>query len=269
MFTIRTLTGAFTVATILTIVPGQIQAQERNEAVALEWQETMEPGSRLHLFNINGGITVEAASGNRVEVVAHKRWTRGDPELVRVEARRTAGGNAIVCAFWSADATCDEDGYSRIRTRNDRNNRNDVSVHYTVRLPAGVHVTSNTVNGGITIADVTGEINAETVNGSIKAESAGGPVRATTVNGSIEATMGSSPRDDIRYETVNGAITITVPADFSANLALRTTNGSIRSDFPITVQGRINPRRLDAQLGEGGPRVEASTVNGSVRLVRN
>src|SRR5690606_34495687 len=190
-------------------------------------------------------------------------------DLVRVEARKTGGGNALVCAFWTEEATCDEDGYSRQRMHNERNDRNDVSVHYIVRLPAGVHVTSSTVNGGITITAVSGEIDARTVNGGIKAESAGGPVRARTVNGSIDARMGSVPRDDIRYETVNGAITISVPEDMSARLSLRTTNGSIRSDFPVTVQGRLNPRRLDAQLGDGGPNVEARTVNGSVRLLRN
>lgn len=269
MLITRTLPGAFAAAALLYSFPGQLQAQDRDEVVALEWQETMEPGSRLYLYNINGGITVEASSGSQVEVVATKRWNRGDPDQVRVEARRINGRDGIVCAFWTEEATCDESGYSRHRMRNDRNNRNDVSVHYTVRLPQGVHVKSNTVNGGITISDVTGEIDAETVNGGIRAESAGGPVTATTVNGAIDVRMGSSPRDDLRYKTVNGAITITVPTDFAAQLSLRTTNGSIQSDFPVTVQGRINPRRLDAQIGEGGPRIEASTVNGGVRLRRN
>src|SRR5690606_21721606 len=89
--------------------PAPALAQERQEMVALEWREVMEPGSRLHLHNVNGGITVEAGSGDRAEVIVHKRWRRGDPDQVRVEARRINGDrDAIICAFWNENASCDE-----------------------------------------------------------------------------------------------------------------------------------------------------------------
>lgn len=238
--------------------------------MALEWREVMEPGSRLHLHNVNGGITVEAGSGDRAEVIVHKRWRRGDPDQVRVEARRINGDrDAIICAFWNENASCDESGYRSGRNDRRTNRDNDVSVHYTVRLPQGVHLRSNTVNGGISISDVSGEVEANTVNGGITASSTSGPVRAETVNGSIKVSMGAVGNEDLRYETVNGSITIEVPADFAGRLSLRTVNGSLRSDFPITVQGRFNPRRIDAQIGEGGGRLEAETVNGGIRLIRN
>jgi hypothetical protein len=36
-------------------------------------------------------------------------------------------------------------------------------------------------------------------------------------------------------------------------------------DFPITVQGFIG-RRITTTLGQGGPRVRATTTNGGVRI---
>jgi hypothetical protein len=47
---------------------------------------------------------------------------------------------------------------------------------------------------------------------------------------------------------------------------METVNGSLQSDFPITMQGRFNPRHLRAKIGEGGPTVRLRTVNGSVEL---
>lgn len=252
------------------LVPQAIAAQDddRQSTVALEWSEAMEPGSQLYLHNINGGVTVEASSGNRAEVIARKSWRRGEPERVRVEARRLNGGrDAIICAFWNEDATCDENGYRSGQNR--RRNDGDVSVHYTVRLPQGVNLYSRTVNGAISITGVGGAVDARTVNGAITASSTSGPVQAQTVNGSIRVKMGSVRADDLRYKTVNGSITVEVPGDFAGRLSLRTVNGSLQSDFPITVQGRFNPRRIDAQIGEGGGRLEVETVNGGVRLIRN
>lgn len=257
------------VAAAVTVVyasPASAAAQDRQEMVALEWRETMEPGSRLFLHNMNGGITVGRATGNQAEVIVRKSWRRSDPELVRVEARRTGGGrNATICAFWTENGSCEEESYISGRRR-DGNRDMDVNVTYEVRLPDGVNLYARTVNGGLSIDGVSGSVDARTVNGAVRASSMGGPVQAETVNGAINVKMGTAGSSGLRYKTVNGAITIELPDDFAGHLSLRTVNGSLQSDFPITVQGRFNPRRIDAQIGEGGPRLEAETVNGGVRL---
>lgn len=269
MMTVSRSMFAVLAAVTLTLGALPADAQGQREEVALEWREPMASGSRLYLYNVNGGVTVEGGTGDQAEVIATKRWRRGDPERVRVEVRRVNGGrDVVVCAFWNENASCDENGY-RSGRGNRRNQNNDVSVHYTVRLPRDVNLRSSTVNGGIRISDATGVVEAQTVNGSITASSVGGPVTAETVNGSIRVQMGAVGTEDLRYKTVNGSITIEVPSDFSGQLSLRTVNGSLQSDFPITIQGRFNPRRIDAQIGEGGRRLEAETVNGSIRLVRS
>jgi DUF4097 and DUF4098 domain-containing protein YvlB len=107
------------------------------------------------------------------------------------------------------------------------------------------------------------------VNGEIEAVSAGGPVVASTVNGSINARMGTlGGSESLRYATVNGSITVEVPTALDADLEMRTVNGRLSSDYPMTVEGRIDPRHLRATIGRGGRRLEFTTVNGSVRLVK-
>ena len=244
-------------------------AQQRSTERDFSWDGRVTSGKWLYVRNLNGSIRVERATGDRAEVTAVKRWRRGSPEDVRIETRRIGGddGDAIICAFWAENATCDEDGY---RSRGDnwrgRDRDNDTSVEFTVRLPAGVRLGVSTVNGGVTVAGATSEVRASTVNGRVSAVSTGGPVNASTVNGDIDVRMRELGTGDLEYSTVNGSIEIEVPSNLDADLDMRTVNGSLSADFPITLQGRVNPRRMRATIGKGGRRLRLETVNGSVEL---
>ncbi len=238
------------------------------ESDSWEWSGTIGEGRTVYLHNVNGAVRVEAGSGNTVEVRAIKRWRRGNPEMVRIEARVAGGGNGdvIICALNNPRATCDADG---IRSNSDRdrgwNRDNDVSVEFIVRVPTSAQVDANTVNGELSIRDVRGDVRARTVNGDIDARSTAGRVWANTVNGSI-TVAGVVDGGGVEYGTVNGSITIELPADANARVDLSTVNGRIATDFPITFDGTIDPRRIRADIGRGGGTLRARTVNGGIRL---
>ncbi len=232
------------------------------------WAGVIPNGKRIIIKDINGGIDVVHSSSGKVEVTADKRWRRGNPDDVRIEQQKI-GEDVLVCALWGDASRCDENGMHSSRN-NKWNDRNDVSVHFTVKVPDGVRVDVSTVNGGLEINGVTTEVRAATVNGSINARSAGGPVRATTVNGGIKVSMGSIGNgDDLEYETVNGAITIELPANIGAQVELSTVNGGVTTDFPVTVSGTLSRKRLRGTIGDGRTRLRASTVNGGITLRKN
>ena len=267
MHTIRRFTSAallpLAVATAALATP--LAAQDDRSSSDWTWNGTLAEGRTVFLHNVNGSVRVESGSGNRVEVTAEKRWRRGDPEDVRIEAKQLSNGNVVVCAMWRRGDSCDEGGIDGGERNWNRNN--DVSVHFVVRLPAYANVDANTVNGGVEVSELRGWVEANTVNGNVEAASSGGPVRARTVNGSIRA-RGQITADGLDYQTVNGSIEIELPADANADVSLRTTNGRVTSDFPITFTGEINPRRIEAKLGNGGPELRARTVNGGIRLLK-
>ncbi len=251
------------------LFPATMQAQDRDSQRdnAFTWSGSVPAGKRILIKNVNGGITVERSTSGRVEVNAEKRWRRGNPEDVRIEQQKL-GDDVLVCALWHESSRCDERGIHTNRgMRSD--NRNDVSVHFTVRVPEGVRVDIATVNGGLEVSGVTTDVKAATVNGNITARSAGGPVRAKTVNGSIRVSMGAlASAEELEYETVNGGVTIELPSNFGAQLELSTVNGRVSTDFPITVSGTLSPRRLRGTVGDGSTRLRASTVNGSITLAK-
>jgi hypothetical protein len=262
-----------TIATIVALaamalpLPAQQASGTTSNGNTFDWSGAIPAGSWLRIANINGAIDVEAASGNTAEVHGEKKWRKGDPSRVRFVVAKD-GDNVTICAIWNENDSCDENGYRSHGHNGDDDHENDVSVRFTVKLPKGVRIRTNSVNGELSIAGATAEVVAHTVNGRIDAASTTGPVDARTVNGEINVRMDAIPAstEDLEYSTVNGSVTIELPSDFSGELEMETVNGSLQSDFPVTMQGRWNPRHLRAKIGEGGPTIRLKTVNGSVEL---
>ena len=264
----RTHLVAVSTVAVMSLAASGASAQQRSNDRDFSWDGRITAGRWLYVRDLNGSIRVERATGERAEVTAVKRWRRGNPEDIRIETRRLGGddGDVLICAFWTENASCDEDGYRSRGDNNWRGHDNDTSVEFTIRLPPGVKLGVSTVNGGVTVNGATSEVRASTVNGRVSAMSSGGPVNASTVNGDIDVRMRELGTGDLEYSTVNGSIEIEVPANLDADVDMRTVNGSLSADFPITLQGRVNPRRIRATIGKGGRRLRLETVNGSVEL---
>jgi hypothetical protein len=229
-----------------------------------EWSGRIAAGRAIEIKGVNGSIEAEPATGSEVEVVAHKRARRSDPDLVRLEVIEHDGG-VTICAVYPTPRgerpnECKPGDGGRMSTRN-----NDVQVEFSVRVPAGVRFIGRTVNGSIDARGLRSDTEAHTVNGSVGI-STRGLARASTVNGSIEAQMGAGVREPLEFETVNGGITLIVPAGSDAELRATTVNGDITSDFPVSVRGKLNHRRLSGTIGRGGPQLMMTTVNGDIRL---
>ena len=261
--------GAALVAALpLALTP--LGAQSRSSDT-FTWESRVPSGRWVYLRNLNGEVRVERGTSDRVQVTAVKHWRRGDPQDVTIKAEKARDGESVVvCALWGPDATCDENGYqSRNRRGWSGDNDNDVSVEFTVRVPAGVRVDASTTNGDLTVVGATAEVNARTTNGDVRAETAGGPVTARTTNGNVTARMGDlGDARDLDFSTTNGSVVVEVPGSLGADIDMSTTNGHVSSDFPLTMTGRIDPRRLRATIGDGSRRLRLHTTNGNVELRR-
>ena len=139
-------------------------------------------------------------------------------------------------------------------------------MDFTIKLPAGIEFSGQTVNGDVDAEDLGADALVSTVNGSVDV-SAAGHVEASTVNGSIRAAMGRADwSSEAEFSTVNGGITLTLPGDLSAEVSAETVNGDLETDFPLTVTGKFGPRHMRGTIGNGGRRLKLSTVNGSIHL---
>jgi hypothetical protein len=247
-------------------------AQGTNTKDAFTWTGDIKSGHWIRLHNLNGMVSVEPGSGDKVEVKAVERWRRGDPESVRFTVQKVGDGDndVLICALWGQNSDCDVRGYHSHSDDEDRgrDRNNDVNVEFRLLVPRGVRVAVNTVNGSVHVSGATSEVRAGSVNGEVDVTTAGGPVSATTVNGSVHAKLGHVDADDeMSFGTVNGSVIVTLPSDVSTDVDISTLNGAIRTDYALSVTGRIDRRHVNAHIGKpGGGRIRLRTVNGSVEL---
>ncbi len=233
------------------------------------WSGPLAAGQWARGHSVNGSIKFEASPDNQVHIRAEKKSSnnrrRGDSRDVAFGLVRTATG-ITVCVLRHGIDTCDEEGIESARRSN---YSSDWHADLTIQLPRGAHASAETVNGGVRVAGVSGEIKASTVNGGVDVTTSGGPVSATTVNGSVRAEMGTASRKAMRFKTVNGSVEVSLPSETRADLDISTVNGSINTEFPVTITGRWGPKSARGSINGGGETISISTVNGSVRLRRS
>lgn len=252
------------------LISGLALAAVAQEPVPFTWTAEIEPGKLVEIRGINGGIRAEQATGSQVEIIAKKTARRSDPNEVRIDVVPYEDG-VLVCAIypgWPYPNTCSPYPQTGVST-SIRNN--DVQVEFTVRVPAGVGFKGRTINGAVDANLPNSPIEAETVNGRIAlttSESAQG----STVNGSVVVSLSRIAWTGTReFRTVNGAVDLELPEAVDATLRGSTVHGTIVTELPLTVHKGIVGATLSGDLGRGGPRLELSTVNGSlhVRQIKN
>lgn len=207
----------------------------------------------VSLENVNGSVHVTAWDRDEVKVDAVKRAKKRE-HLEVVEIKVESSPDKI-----------------RIKTKypDGKNNNNSTSVDYTLTVPRGSKLSKiSTVNGGVEVGGVHGDVEASSVNGQVTARGLRGETGLSTVNGSVKATV-TEVRNPILLKTVNGSVTLALPEGVNADVSADALNGGISSELDLKVRKSFPVgQKLEGKLGEGGPRIKLSTVNGSVHIDR-
>ena len=261
------------------------------------------PGAEVYIEVLSGTLTIEAGSGNLVEVTG----TLGD-------------------GVESLDIDGDEDGvYIEVEYDEEYHGRQEVDTDLTIRVPAGVALSVETVSASISVAGVTGELDIETVSGKIQVSSkpaaldvesvsgniyvesapaesdlssvsglieiraAGGLLDVENVSGEImihggvidggnlESVSGDitchavpGPGDDLDIQTMDGTITLVVDPTLVASFELSTFSGAIENQIgpePRRTSKYTPGKELSFNTGPSGPRISLESFSGSIKLV--
>ena len=251
------------VAALLTVA-----STARAQSAPFRWHGALAQGTAVEIKGVNGNVSAEPSGSNEVEVVAEKKARRSDPGSVKIDVVQHGDGVTICAVYPSRDGDrpneCAAGSGGRMNVRD-----NDVTVNFTVKVPAGVRFVGRTVNGDVEAQRLGGAVDLSTVNGGVKfSTSASG--RASTVNGSIKGDLGRADWiDTLEFSTVNGSVELTLPNDLSTDVKAQTVNGDIATDFPLTITGRWSRRRVEGTIGSGGLMLSIETVNGGITLKRS
>ena len=223
------------------------------------WARQLAARAQLSVADGDGEVEVRPAAGDRAEVTATVTVAGpGRPaSSVAIGVEQTSTGYAI-CTLYDGATRCGE----RMQPVN-------VRVRFAVLLPRGVRLVVTTGVGEIDVEGVTAAVVATTGIGRIRIADASGPVVASAGNGEIELRRADASDADATLSSGIGSITATLPAEFRGRVEATTGIGVVRSDFPVTITGVADARRLSGTIGGGGgATIRMTTGNGTVTLRR-
>lgn len=144
------------------------------------------------------------------------------------------------------------------------------------------------VTGDTTLVSLSGSVRAETVSGNLEAQAVTGDLRFNSVSGDFTVVEGSGPSvraesvsgsmivdldpdgpTDVRLTNVSGEIAIRLPHPADADVEANTASGSISNAFEgLRVHGQWGAHKITGRLGAGTGKLRATTVSGSIALLR-
>jgi len=252
--------------TLVTVAALCLTALATAAAQDFNWHGRIAAGKRLEVKGVSGDVRAILATGAETVVNARKHARRSDPDEVEIRVVESDDGITICAVYPTPPRARQENTCEPGDSWHSSTNNNDVAVDFDVQVPAGVIFNGQTVNGEMSAEGLKADVRASTVNGSVRVSTTG-LAEASTVNGSVYAQMGRSDwTSDLEFSTVNGGITLILPGKLDTEVRASTVNGDIESDWPLTITGRFNNRRVRGTIGAGGRGLSLSTVNGEIRL---
>ncbi|MGW3173341.1 DUF4097 family beta strand repeat-containing protein [Streptomyces sp. NPDC001153] len=131
-------------------------------------------------------------------------------------------------------------------------------------------VRADTVSGNLEAQAVTGDLRFNSVSGDLTVvEGSGRSVRADSVSGSMIVDLDPDGPTEVSLTSVSGEIAIRLPHPADAEVEANTASGTISNAFDgLRVHGQWGAHKITGRLGAGTGRLRATTVSGSIALLR-
>ncbi|MGH9854823.1 MAG: hypothetical protein ACREBD_33750 [Blastocatellia bacterium] len=245
---------------VLAIAPNHNQAKAPDSGDVTDQINktvTLAPGSNVKVQSINGFVSIETWDSDRAEI------------NITIRASDTAAmeRRPIIIEDTPSSLT--------IRVEEDREGRRRgwdrgwVNHEVRLKLPKSINLKISGVNGKVDVGAIAGEVGVSGVNGGVMVAQAGTATQLSGINGGISVSLLRLGEGGLRVSGINGGVKIGLPSETSAEIDVHSVNGGINSDLPVTVIGEVKRGQLRGRVGDGGPPITITGVNGGVTLRRN
>ncbi len=224
-------------------------------------------GTTIEIYNPNGDVIITGWEQDNVEIFALKESYHGQAALDEVDIFIDIAAKMII-------ETEHPDQRSQVTVSYDIKVPDDVIVEIVECSNGNIKlegVTGNPVlstsNGTISVSNVNGIVSARSSNGDIIVTGVRGLGGLRTSNGSIEAEL-PVLHEDLELRTSNGSITLSLDSTLEADLEANTSNGTVNvSNLNVDIV-KLEQTSFTGLMNGGGHKINISTSNGSINLVR-
>lgn len=211
-----------------------------------------------------GTLTVDPSENGGVSVYG---WDR---DSIGVVAKLEAYANSEETAQRIVDGIHIDASGRTIRASGPETGRHEsFAVSFEVYVPRHTDLALESINGPLSVEDVTGSMQLRSQNGPLSIRGVAGDVTARVQNGPLMVELSGSRWDGagLDAEAQNGPVELTIPDRYNARLETGTVNGPMDLNFPltVTVQGHLT-NRIRTTLGDGGSTVRVVTTNGPLTI---
>ena len=163
-----------------------------------------------------GAIEIRTAEQDKVEVVVTK-----ESKFKLVKASQEALAD-FELAFEHEGSDVRIQGAFKHGREHWRKHLNRLKIHFLITVPQHYNLDLETSSGGISVADLAGDVRAKTSGGSLHLGKITGTVWGHTSGGNIELTSCGSSVD---LKTSGGSVTV---VDVAGDVKAQTSGGSLR-----------------------------------------
>jgi DUF4097 and DUF4098 domain-containing protein YvlB len=290
------------IVTLACIITTMTNAQQFSEKINKEFTfEKKSADNAIIVANINGNIKVTGYEGEKIIVEVNRQiFGKTEARLQKGKEELQLGilDRADTIIFYVQEG-CNKFGQKVKGSKNnngwDRNGwgynwdckdrdcqpQYDYKLDFTIKVPAGIHVSLSTINeGDIVVENVKGTVDANNINGSIKLSNLVREADASTINGDVDIEYTVNPSKDCRFYTLNGDINAVFQKGLAASLSFESFNGSfytnmdnltklpaqvVKSSKGEGIKYKVTGNRYKIGSG-GGAYLDFETFNGNVYL---
>lgn len=275
-------------------------AQQFKEKITKELVfEKKSDKNALMIANINGSITVEGYSGDKILVEVSKEIMAKTSERLEKGKQEIQLGiiDLADTLILYVKGTCSQFGLNNQRYH--RNKREGHGWNYNwsgwgkdckeefryqmdfvVKVPYDINLSVSTINDGdISVSQVKGSVYADNINGGIKLTKISGATSVSSINGNLDLDYEQNPSAPCRYYALNGDINILFKKGLGASVSFESFNGefftNVEAIEAMPVQLEKKPRKDGVEyklggnrykVGNGGVALDFETFNGDVFL---
>lgn len=225
---------------------GHIADRDIRRALSISYELTVPRDTRLEAGTGSGDQSIEGIAGP-----AHVSSGSGTITLTKIgSAAEVSTGSGDVVLTSIAGSVHANTGSGSIRG-----------------TAVGGAISASTGSGDVRLEQsAPGDVTISTGSGTVVIDGVRGAVRVRTGSGDLRAK--GQPQGDWDLDTSSGDITVQIPASTGFDLEAETSSGSIylAEEHPLSLTGRINPRRLRGKVQGGGVRLALSTSSGDINI---
>ncbi len=253
-------------------------------------------GTRLHVENAGGDITVRAWDRNQVRIQAsHGRRTHVSAVLsgavLSLEATADRGPANMVDYELTVPAWMPLKLGGMYATVNVDGSRAPIEVETLegdITIKGGAEtVKLGSVQGRIVVSGVRGRLELNSVSEDVEVSDVQGDIVAETVSGDImlrridaKSVEVETVSGELYYDgrivdgghysllTHSGEIYFSVPEGSNATVSTAIGSGDVKASFALPASERPSRRRQTYRLGSGSAAVELETFSGDINLLR-